>query len=36
VETSPIIAEFDPPRNVIHGGLASLVGGPVDEPTPQT
>jgi hypothetical protein len=31
VETSPIIAELDPLRNVIYGGFAGLVGGPVDE-----
>ena len=31
VETSPIIAELDPPRNIIHGGLAAPIGCPVDE-----
>jgi hypothetical protein len=31
METSPIIAELDPPRNIIHGGLAADVGSPVDE-----
>ena len=32
VETSLIIAELDPPRNIIHGGLAAPIGCPVDEP----
>ena len=31
METSPIIAELDPPRNIIHSGLAGPIGSPVDE-----
>jgi hypothetical protein len=25
------MAELDPPRNIIHGGLTGPIGGPVDE-----
>ena len=31
METSFLIAELDPPRNIIHGGLAGPIGGPVDK-----
>jgi hypothetical protein len=31
MKTSPIITEFDPPRNIIHGRFPAEVGGTVDK-----